>query len=550
MDTAQAPKKPIGQLLKEKGYLKEEQIDFALREQKATGERLGEVLTRLGIVTEFEMAEVLADQVGLPFWDPRGVVPESRALLKIPPGFARDRTVLPFKLTDGVLHVAVGDPMDRGLRDGLASFVGSRFKAYVGPSAEIRKLAERHYHFLQNPPEQNVQNLQSRLATNPNAAFSMDELWADLLNYAILHRATDVHLSPTDQTTRFFTRIDGFLDLAFVFPLSIHQRLVSALKARAGMDISEQRLPQDGRWRFEFMGEIYDLRISTVRSPFGENLVIRLLPTQAVVFPLGSLGFSPEEVQAMEALFRKPYGMVLISGPTGSGKTTTLYGALRMLDVIHLNVLTAEDPVEYRFPLIRQTQVAEDIGYDFADAVRHFLRQDPDVILIGEIRDEKTATMALRAALTGHLVLSTVHANNAVAVIARLRDMNVSADVLAATLLGSTAQRLVRKVCPFCRAPYRPDGKLLARYGLSADRDYLHGTGCEACRGRGYLGRTAVTEILQVSDACRALIAEGKSLQEFLNLLAAEGFQSMRHSAAQKIATGQTTVEEAERVLG
>lgn len=543
-------KKPIGQLLKEKGYLDDEQIDFALKEQKATGERLGEVLTRLGIVTEFEMAQVLADQAGLPFWDPRGVVPEPRALLKIPPGFARDRTVLPFKLSDGMLHVAVGDPMDRGIQDGLASLVGSRYKAYVGPAVEIRKTAERHYHFLQNPPEQNVQNLQTRLASNPNAAFSMEDLWTDLLNYAILNRATDVHLSPTDRTTRFFVRVDGFLDLAFVFPLSVHQRLGSSLKARAGMDISEQRLPQDGRWRFEFMGEVYDLRISTVRSPFGENLVIRLLPTQAVVFPLASLGFSLNEVRAMEALFRKPYGMVLISGPTGSGKTTTLYSTLRMLDVIHLNVLTAEDPVEYRFPLIRQTQVTEEIGYDFADAVRHFLRQDPDVILIGEIRDENTAGMALRAAMTGHLVLSTVHANNAPAVIARLRDMNVSPDLLAATLLGATAQRLVRKICPYCQAPYRPDAEILARYGLAADREYLYGTGCATCRGRGYLGRTAVTEILQVSDACRALIAEGKSFAEFLNLLSKEGFQSMRHSAARKIAAGETTVEEAERVLG
>jgi type II secretory ATPase GspE/PulE/Tfp pilus assembly ATPase PilB-like protein len=550
VETVQAQKKPIGQLLKEKGYLQDEQIDFALKEQKATGERVGEVLTRLGIVTEFEMAQVLADQTGLAFWDPRGVAPEPRALRKIPPGFARDRSVLPFKLEDGMLHVAVGDPMDRGVQDGLASFVGSRCKTYVGPAAEIRRIAERHYHFLQNPPEQNLQNLQSRLAANPNTPFSMDDLWTDLLNYAILNRATDVHLSPTDRTTRFFVRTDGFLELAFVFPLVVHQRLISSLKARAGMDIAEQRLPQDGRWRFPFMGEMYDLRISTVRSPFGENLVIRLLPTQAVVLPLDSLGFSREEVRSMESLFRKPYGMILISGPTGSGKTTTLYSALRMLDVIHLNVLTAEDPVEYRFPLIRQTQVAEDIGYDFADAVRHFLRQDPDVILIGEIRDEKTAGMAVRAAMTGHLVLSTVHANNALAVIARLRDMSVSLDLLATTLLGTTAQRLVRKVCPYCRAPYRPNAELLARYELPADRDYFCGTGCATCRGRGYLGRTAVTEILRVSEACRGLIAEGKPLREFMNLLAAEGFQDMRASAARKIAAGETTVEEAERVLG
>lgn len=543
-------KKPIGQLLKEKGYLRDEQIEFALKEQKATGERVGEVLTRLGIVTEFEMAQVLAEQSGFPFWDPRGVVPEPQALLKIPAGFARERTMLPFKLDDGVLHVAVADPLDRLLQDGLASFVGSRFKISVGPSAEIKKIGERHYHFLQNPPEKALENLQNRLTANPNAAFSMDELWTDLLNYAILNRATDIHVSPTERTTRFFIRIDGFMDLAFVFPAAIHQRMISSLKARAGMDIAEQRLPQDGRWRFQFMGEAYDLRLSTVRTTFGENLVIRILPVQAVVLPLGSLGFSPEEVRAMEGLFRKPYGMILISGPTGSGKTTTLYSAMRMLDVIHMNVLTAEDPVEYRFPLIRQTQVAEDIGYDFADAVRHFLRQDPDVILLGEIRDEKTAGMAVRAAMTGHLVLSTVHANDALSVIARLRDMGVTPDLLATTLLGATAQRLVRKICPYCENRYRPDPTLLARYGLDPDRDYARGGGCAACRQRGYLGRTAVTEILAVSEECRRLIAEGKSLGDFIGLLKAEGFRSMRFGAAQKIAAGETTVEEAERVLG
>lgn len=543
-------KKPIGQLLKERGYLRDEQIDFALKEQKATGERLGEVLTRLGIVTEFEMAQVLADQSGLPFWDPRGMVPETQALRKIPSGFARDRGALPFKLDDGILHVAVGDPVDRALHEGLTTLVGSRFKTYVGPRAEIKKMAERHYHFLENPPEQALENLQRRLATNPNALFSMDDLWTDILHYAILNRATDIHVSPTDRTTRFFVRIDGFLDLAFVFPGAIHQRMVSALKARAGMDIAEQRLPQDGRWRFQFMGEDYDLRLSTVRSAYGENLVIRILPVQAVVLPLGSLGFSPEEVRTMEDLFRKPHGMVLVSGPTGSGKTTTLYSAMRMLDVIHMNVLTAEDPVEYRFPLIRQTQVMEDIGYDFPEAVRHFMRQDPDVILVGEIRDEKTAAMAVRAAMTGHLLLSTVHANDALSVIARLRDFMVSSDLLASTLLGATAQRLVRKICPYCETTYAPDPTLLARYGLEVHREYRRGSGCSLCRHRGYLGRTAITEILLVSERCRQKIAEGKSIGELMEVLKEEGFHNMRRAAARKIAAGETTVEEAERVLG
>ncbi len=544
------PRKPLGQLLKEQGYVTDEHIAFALKEQKATGERLGETLTRLGIITDFEVARALAAQVAYPVLDPRVVVPDSKTLMKIPARLAKERVVLPFKVEDGVVHVAIADPFDQSLLDSITSFIGTRRKVWIAPETELKKVIEWRYYFLEQPIESEIERVQQLLVQNPAANISMDDLINHIFILAVTERATDIHLSPTEKTSRVFFRIDGLLDLAFVFPASLHTRLVSALKVRAGMDIAEQRLPQDGRMHFTFLGESFDLRVSTVRSPQGENMVIRILPVQATVLHISSLGFSHQECSAIERLFRKPYGIILVTGPTGSGKTTTLHSTIRLLDVIHLNVLSAEDPVEYRFPLIRQTQVAEDIGYDFATAIRHFLRQDPDVILIGEIRDERTAEMAVRAALTGHLVLSTLHANDALSAIPRLRDVGVSAELLASTLLGMTAQRLVRKVCPHCREVYTPDHALLAAYDLPLDHQYLRGKGCPQCRGKGYLGRTAVMEIITVSPEMRRLIAQGVSITAMREVLDREGFTSLRENIREKILAGEVTVEEAERVLG
>lgn len=543
-------RKPLGQLLKEAGYLRDEHIQFALKEQKATKERLGTVLTRIGIITDFEVARAVAEQTSLPFLDVRSVQPSRAALEKIPARFARDRAVLPFSIDNGTLQVAISDPFDRVLLDGIANFVGSRFKLWVTPENDLRKAVEWHYYLLEHPVDKEIERIQQVLADNPRAAVDIDQLMNHLFMLAAASRATDIHISPTSATCRVFYRIDGLLDLVFVFPSSIHGRLVNAIKVRSGMDIAERRLPQDGRMKFEFLGEAYDLRVSTVQSSAGENVVIRLLPVRSTVLHLSSLGFDRYEVENMEKLFLKPYGMVLVTGPTGSGKTTTLHSALRLLDVIHLNVLSVEDPVEYSFPLIRQTQAAEEIGYNFATAIRHFLRQDPDVILVGEIRDEETARMAIRAALTGHLLLSTIHANDAISTMSRLRDFGISPELLASTLLGMTAQRLMRINCFNCKESYMPDLNLLKEFDLPSDREYLRGTGCEHCRGKGYLGRTAVTEILVVSDDLRKLIADNASITEMMNVLKNEGFRNMRESAREKILGGLTTVEEAKRVLG
>jgi len=542
--------KPLGKLLQEKGFLTEEHIHFALMEQKASRERLGETLVRLGMVTDYEVAQVLAEQAGYPFIDLRGIVPEAQALLQIPANFARERLILPIKIENDRLLVAVADPFDALSLDGLHRLSPFKPQICVAPRSEIRRVVEWYYYFLENPPEKELEAFLERLNSNPQYEAPIEEIWRHILVLAITRRATDLHLSPSDKTSRVFFRIDGLMELQFVFPHRIHSRIVGAVKVRAGMDIAEQRLPQDGRLRFEFLGEEYDLRISTVKAPYGENLVVRILPVKSTVLHLASLGFDEKEIKALEELFLKPHGIILVTGPTGSGKTTTLYSALRKIDLLHKNVLTAEDPIEYHLPLICQTQINEEIGYDFASAIRHFLRQDPDVILVGEIRDEKTASMALRAALTGHLLLSTLHANDAASSIPRLKDLGLSDSMLGTGLLGLLAQRLVRQICPYCKEEYDPPVELLKKYQLPEDRKYIHGQGCHQCRGTGYLGRAVIAEILVLSDTLRGMIAEGADPISIVEAAKKEGFRTMLESARERILRGLTTVEEINRVIG
>ncbi|MBX6422130.1 GspE/PulE family protein [Thermosulfurimonas sp. F29] len=543
-------RKPIGQLLKERGLLTEEHIRFALLEQKATRERLGEILVRLGMVTDFEVAQVLAEQAGLPFEDISALSPEPQALLKVSPAFARQREVLPLRISGGALVVALHDPFDPILQEAVSRVSGMRIQPLVAPRSQITRALERYYYFLENPPEKDLEAVTERLRENPNAEVQMEDLIEKLLIVATGRRVTDIHITPSEKTTQIFFRIDGVLEPFWVFPRAIHNRLIGAIKVRAGMDIAETRLPQDGRMPFRFLGEEYDLRISTVRTPAGENMVLRVLSLGGTVYHLSSLGFTEEEVAVIRDLFEKPYGMFLVTGPTGSGKTTTLYAGLRLLNLLEKNVLTAEDPIEYRLPLARQTQVNEEAGYTFARAIRHFLRQDPDVILVGEVRDEETAEMAIRSALTGHLFLSTLHTNDALSALYRLKDLGVSADLLASSLLGVLAQRLVRKICPYCREEYRPPESLLKHYDLPPDRAYYRGKGCEQCQGRGYLGRTVVAEIFRLDERIKTLVAEDAPLVKIAEAALKAGMRTLRDSARQKVLQGITTVEEIRRVVG
>lgn len=346
-------------------------------------------------------------------------------------------------------------------------------------------------------------------------------------------------------------RIDGVMQLAHVFPHILHSRMITNLKVRAGIDISEQRKPQDGRLTFEFLGEVFDVRVSTVRTNFGENMVMRLLASRgSSMFSIRDLGFEKKNVDTLHRLFAHPYGMVLVTGPTGSGKTTTLYAALREQDTIGKNILTIEDPIEYELMMIRQTQVNEKAGYTFATAIRTFLRQDPDVMLVGEIRDEETAILGVRAALTGHLVLSTLHTNTAIGALARLKDLGISSYLLSTSLVGVLAQRLIRKLCQQCKKEVTYPAELLEPYELPVDQAYFEAGACKYCNDTGFIGRECVSEVLEFSDPILRLIAEDAPLGLIYDQASKEGFTDLMYSARQKVVAGITSLEEFHRVMG
>ncbi|WP_457576667.1 GspE/PulE family protein [Desulfomarina sp.] len=545
-------KKPqLGTLLKEHNLVTEQQIEFSLREQKATGERLGECLMRLGVLTDSDLSRVLAQQSKHPFIDLRAFTPDQNLLVKVPSRIAKQFSFLPLFEDETTLHIAVADPFSGVAEEQAYRATGKFIKSHVGGESELKKLIERFYFLLENPIEEEISLITGRLRRNSNADVNVEKLVDNLLGSAVSYRVTDVHISASDITTRVMFRVDGVLQLAHVFPKPLHNRLITTLKVRAGMDISEQRKPQDGRLSFEFLGESFDVRISTVRTNFGENMVMRLLASRgSSAFSIRDLGFETDKVRKIEKLFGHPYGMVLVTGPTGSGKTTTLYAALRGQDAIGKNILTVEDPIEYELLMVRQTQVNEKAGYTFSSAIRTFLRQDPDVMLVGEIRDEETAILGIRAALTGHLVLSTLHTNTAIGALARLKDLGVSPYLLSTSLVGVMAQRLVRKLCPDCRIEKKYDDHLLKAYDLPADHTYFTAGSCALCKGSGFLGRECVSEILELSDSILRLIAEDAPLGKIRDQAEQEGFTDLMHSARQKVMAGVTSLEELQRVMG
>ncbi|MGB9711589.1 MAG: GspE/PulE family protein [Dissulfurimicrobium hydrothermale] len=542
----------IGKLLKDAGLVTDAQIQFAVAEQKATGEKLGECLIRLGIVSDSDIARALAEQSGLSFIDLGAFTPDPAVLSRLPAQTAKQNLILPLFIKDNNLHIAVSDPYVSTYAEIIFRLTGFPAVVHIGGRDELKKLVERFYYLLEHPVEEAIETIVTRARLNPNADIDIARLLDMLFSAAISVRATDVHITPSSISTRVMFRVDGMMTSAYVFPAVFHNRLVTNIKVRAGMDIAEQRKPQDGRMSFEFLGDVFDIRVSSLRTNFGENMVLRILPSRGgQTLGLADLGFEPGQLAVVRQLFSYPCGMIFLVGPTGSGKTTSLYAALKVQDVISKNILTVEDPIEYEFMMIRQTQVNEKAGYDFASAIRTFLRQDPDVMLIGEIRDEETAIFAVRAALTGHLVLSTLHANSAMGALARLGDLGITPFLLANSLVGIISQRLVRRLCPYCKEAYVPPSDILNRYGLPpTGGSYFRPGGCKQCRGTGYLGRTVIAEILPFSKDILRLVADGASLGKIEDQARKEGFNDLMHAALVKVKNGETSFDEIERVVG
>ena len=545
-------RKRVGDLLIEEGIITQRELNIALSVQKVVGKRIGEVLVSLGLVTSKTLGEILARQWGIEFLDLSLYPPTSEALKLLPRRVAEEHGIIPVYFEDErTLVVGTTDPANvRGL-DVARRVTGKLVKAKLVDVESFNETLEKTYYFLENPIDREILSIIDGLRNTESPDVSRVSRLVDLLiEEGIRRRGTDIHITPYENFVMVFYRVDGVLQFAYAVPKPVHNAMVSRIKILSGMDIAEQRLPQDGGFSYDFLGKGYDMRVSTVPTLYGENVVIRILTKSSSLLELERLGFKKEQIETLRRLFKRPYGIVVVTGPTGSGKTTTLYSALREIDLVERNVLTVEDPVEYKFAFVKQTQVNEKAGYTFALAGRHFMRQDPDVMLIGEIRDEETASIALRASITGHLVLSTLHTNDAVSTIPRLVDFNVDRFLLGYALAASISQRLVRRICEYCREEYEATPEEVEEFGVPEGTILYRGRGCEACNYTGYIGRTVISEILVVDEDIAHMISDGESLLRIKRTAMEKGMVPLRQDGIEKAIQGITTLEEVRRVAG
>ncbi len=491
----------------------------------------------------------LAEQSGIPYLDVDEVLPDNDILKMFNKKFCLNNTFFPIRRLKGAIAIAGCNVGDERLGQLISRQTGLKPKFYISERTKIVNAINKQYYFLENPVEKLVENEINVLSQDVEAARGMDNLIKHIFHLAVKMRATDIHFQSMAQSIDVSFRVDGVMRSALSLPISLN-RIITSLKMRAEMDIAEQRLPQDGRFSTTILNNAYDFRVSTVVSPQGENMVLRVLPVQSAIMGMEQLGFFKKHVNIVEKMFKEPFGIILLTGPTGSGKSTTLYSGIRRLNLLEKNVITVEEPIEYDIPLLRQTQVNEKAGYTFANAIPCFLRHDPDVILVGEIRDAETAATAVTASTTGHLVLSTLHTNSAIGAIPRLRDLGVRPFLIADSLIGILSQRLVRKICNACKESYTPPQWEKA-YLKSTSLDQLYkGAGCEVCDGSGYFGRTLVYELLTVNRGISQLIEQEAELGLISEKARESQFVEMFDVMSSKVKKGMTTTSEAVRILG
>ena len=542
-------KMPLGVMLKNKGLINQEQIDFAIQEQGVTRQKIGEILERLCFVTEYDVISTLSDQESIPYIDVNEIAPKEEVLKLFNKKFCLTNQFLPLYIEGSSLEVATSSISNTRLAQAITRQTGLTPKFYIAEKNKIINAINKFYYFVENPVEKLIDREVVLLSKDHEMVRGTDRLINNILLLAVKMRATDIHIRPLALSTNISFRVDGVMTSVLSLPAEM-SRIISGFKLKADMDIAEQRLPQDGRFSETILNNGYDFRVSTIVSPQGENMVIRVLPMESAILGMAQLGFYEEHISLIQQMFNEPFGIILLTGPTGSGKSTTLYAGIRRLNLLQKNVLTVEDPIEYDIPLLRQTQVNEKAGYTFASAIRYFLRHDPDVILIGEIRDPETAATAVTASTTGHLVLSTLHTNSAVSAIPRLKDLGVKSFLLADSLIGVVSQRLVRKICNVCKEPYVPSEREKEYLKDPSIKELYKGRGCDACNGSGYFGRTLVYEILTINKELAMLIDQDSDLSLILEKAKQEGFAGILDITVAKVKEGITTTEEAVRVLG
>jgi type IV pilus assembly protein PilB len=557
------------ELLVAERMLTAEQAEQAVAEQRKSGEGVGPVLTRLGFLTEDQLFGWLSRRYGIPIVNLDATdVPEGTLTL-VRREIAQRYHVFPVRRVDDTLTLALSDPTSLPAIDDVQFATGLRVAPVLAPAAAIRASLSKHYHIdyqakidalfkvdqrleasiqvIEGPQKVDITELEE--GANQAPVIRLVNL---ILGDAIAKRASDIHLEPGEDTFSVRYRIDGVLHDAIQPPKQMEPAILSRVKVMSRMDIAERRLPQDGRITVRLAHGDIDLRVSSLPTIFGESIVLRILDKSRVVLDLVQLGFEDDDLDRLRRVIRAPHGMILVTGPTGSGKSTTLYAAVSTINAPEINILTAEDPVEYKLPRIKQVHVREDIGLSFTTALRSFLRQDPDVILVGEMRDTETAQIAIRAALTGHLVLSTLHTNDAPSTVTRLLDMGVAPFLVSSSLLLVVAQRLCRKICPDCRDTTTVSIGALLDVGFKpeqvANLTLQSGRGCTNCAATGYRGRTVVAEFLEITPDVQEAIVQRRPARDIREIAVAQGMRTLREAGLRKVAAGVTTVDEIIRV--
>lgn len=552
-------KKYIGELLIEAGLITRGKLDDALAFQQNTHstKHIGDILIELGFITETQLQEALEFQLGIPFVDlNRTQIPDEMAL-KVPDVIARKYTLIPVKISNNKLLIAMMDPFNLHAIEDVEMVSKMDVAPLFAKEKAIHQAIDELYGNVRAEKaledfkkEYNLQDAVNDIQnTEENAVGNAPivRLINSVMEQAVNDGASDIHFEPMENEVRIRTRIDGSLSQILTTPKKAHSALVARIKIMGNLNIAEKRIPQDGRCELDILGHNIDVRISTLPTVFGEKAVLRLLDRSSFLKPKSALGFTKENLEKFDLLLKNPYGIILVTGPTGSGKSTTLYTMLSELNVVSDNIITVEDPVEYMIKGLNQVQVNPKAGLDFVNGLRAILRQDPDIIMIGEIRDQETVEIAIRAAITGHLVLSTIHTNNAPGTISRLLDMGVEPYLLSAALQGIIAQRLVRKICPVCRKQYTPDPADLRALGIPEDTSmkFYTGAGCSNCGGTGNKGRMAVHEILSVNNEVRNLISQTDAAGKIREYAKLKGIRTIKDECIRLVAEGVITIREA-----
>jgi type IV pilus assembly protein PilB len=545
----------LKKLILDNNELSERELNHAVGEQKQTREPLIEVIIRLGLLDREKITRLWAEATGYPYIDLKNITVNSKAVTLIPRNIAERFKVIPINTKNDSIHVAMYDPGNIIAIDALRRKTQKDVLIYVANMESISEAIAIHYRDGIAHPTNEIAKLADDIVRgsveedkDPPAIKIIDIL----IEQAVMDRATDIHISPDEKATLISFRIDGIVQSFTVLPKQIHSQIISRVKVMSGINIAEKRLPQDGKISYQYSGRYLDIRTSTSPTNEGENVVMRLLDKANIVMGIDRLGLDSDNHEQIIELSKKPHGIVLSAGPTGSGKTTTLYSILQEMDAQEKNILTIEDPIEYRLSLIKQCQVNEKAGLNFAKAIRHFLRQDPDVILVGEIRDLETAKIAFQAAMTGHLVLSTIHTNDASSCIARLMDLGIEPYLIPSSLRAVMAQRLVRTVCKHCKEKHNFTPDEIEKFAI---KDYdltseMRGRGCDHCRFTGYWGRIGIFELLKITPAISRLILQKVSSDQILLEAKNGGMRTMRKNGIDKVRDGITTIAEVDRWTG